>query len=321
MPVNLCIGVDMAKAKFDACFDDREVVKTFENNEQGIRLFFQSIEVQIHTFGKIGEVIVTIGVESTCVYHLLLCVRATTKGYTVKLINPLITNKYSQRNIRKTKTDKIDTRIIRYCTLQGEGYSFKETAEIATLKHLVRERNFLSQMKTQLNSQMMSTSYKNVAFKHVLPSVSAQILRSIERNMKKIEVKLKSFHNKEQRLLQSIPGVGPLTAATCLSEIQTIERFKHPKQLIAFIGIDPKVHQSGSSIDKQRHISKRGNVFLRTRFYNATSVAVLYDNEFKTYFQKKISEGKPYRVALVATMNKMIRVLHAVWKRGTPYVK
>jgi hypothetical protein len=53
--------------------------------------------------------------------------------------------------------------------------------------------------------------------------------------------------------------------------------------------------------------------------YNAASVAVLHDNLFRDYFQRKKSEGKPYRVALVATMNKMTHVIHSVWTSGRPF--
>lgn len=58
---------------------------------------------------------------------------------------------------------------------------------------------------------------------------------------------------------------------------------------------------------------------LRTRLYNAATVAVLHPNQFQSYFQKKKTEGKPYRVALVANMNKMTRVIHAVWSKNEPY--
>jgi len=54
--------------------------------------------------------------------------------------------------------------------------------------------------------------------------------------------------------------------------------------------------------------------------YNAASVAVLRPNLFQRFFQKKRSEGKQYRVALVATMNKMTHVIHSVWTNHQPFV-
>jgi len=322
MIVKQYIGVDMAKSTFDACFADDRPVKTYPNTISGINALFRAIEAKKDTSlsDRIDKNIqVNIGVESTSHYHMLLCMRASKRGYSPILINPLITNKYSQRNIRKTKTDKIDARIIRYCTIQGEGYLWQETTETLTLKHLVRERDYLANIRNVLLLRKESIDSKSLAAGQILPTVNNDICDCVEQKMKQLEKELRQYKKEEQKLLQTIPGIGPLTSAACISEIKDITRFKKSKQLIAFIGIDPRVHQSGSSIDKQRHITKRGNKILRTRLYNACSVAVLHNNQFKTYFQTKKDQGKPYRVALVATMNKMARVIHAVWTTNTPY--
>ena len=325
MTVNTYIGVDMAKHTFDACFTDSGAVKTFNNTERGITSFFRvipshvAIPITVSNTPKATNYAVHIGVESTSHYHMLLCMRAKEQGHIPILINPLITNKYSQTNLRKPKTDKIDARIIRYCTIQGEGYPWQETAQTITLKHLVRERDYLAKLEWIMRARGMSISDKSKAIREEMPTVTTDILHYIEQKMKETEKQLRQHNKPTQTLLQSIPGVGPLTAVACVSEIQDIKRFKQPKQLIAFIGIDPKVHQSGSSIDKYRKISKRGNTILRTRLYNACSVAVLHNNQFQDYFQKKKDQGKPYRVALVATMNKMARVIHSVWTNNTPY--
>lgn len=315
MDVKQYIGVDMAKLTFDACFGDEVPVKTYPNTNAGLYRFFQCVKDQ----SKELPAFIVIGIESTSIYHLLLCMRAKEKGYLVKLINPLITNKYSQHNIRKTKTDAIDARLIRYCVMENEGYAFTETPETLLLKQLVREREYLSRLKQILTLRQASTQFKAEAIQQGMYTVNPDILDLIKQKMKTVEKMIRAYRPKEQKLLQTIPGVGPLTSAACISEIQDITKFPHPQQLIAFSGIDPKVHQSGSSIDKYRKISKRGSTILRTRLYNAATVAVLHPNQFQTYFQKKKSEGKPYRVALVATMNKMTRVIHAVWRKNEPY--
>lgn len=315
MHVKQYIGVDMAKLTFDACFSDELPVKNYPNTNAGLYRFFQYIQDHNHEAPSTA----VIGIESTSIYHLLLCMRAKEKGYTVKLINPLITSKYNQRSIRRTKTDAIDARLIRYCVMENEGYTFTETPETILLKQLVREREYLSCLKQTLTLRQASSAFKEEAIKQGMYTVNPDILALIKQKMKTVEKMLRTYRPPEQKLLQTIPGVGPLTSAACLSEIQDISKFPKPQHLIAFIGIDPKVHQSGTSIDKYRHISKRGNTILRTRLYNAASVAVLHHNQFQSYFQKKKGEGKPYRVCLVATMNKMTRVIHAVWRKNEPY--
>jgi len=92
------------------------------------------------------------------------------------------------------------------------------------------------------------------------------------------------------------------------------------KQFTAFLGLDPRTHQSGTSINGKGYITKRGNTLLRTLVYNCTSVAIQRPNIFQRCYQHKVSEGKPKMVALVATMHKMTRVIHAVWSKNTPFI-
>jgi transposase len=316
MKIQYYIGVDMAKQTFYACFDEQSKPALFSNTHSGIAHFFK----QCHTyFNDSIPQHIAIGVESTGIYHLLLCMQAKVAGYVIKLINPIITHKYTQLQLRSPKTDPLDARLIRLCLVNGEGYYFQDTPAILLLKQLIREREFLAQLKRTIAIRHSVVIFKEQAIGSSLYSAQTALLPIIISELKQLQKKLTQYQPHEQRLLQTIPGVGPLTAATFISEIQDITRFTYSAQLIAFIGIDPKVHQSGISIDKYRHISKRGNALLRTRLYNATSVAVLKPNQFQCFFQKKISAGKAYRVALVATMHKLARVIYAVWKHNSAY--
>ena len=117
----------------------------------------------------------------------------------------------------------------------------------------------------------------------------------------------------------SIHGFGPTTAATLVAQIADIQRFPTPKHFTAFMGLDPRTHQSGRSVHGKGYITKRGNKILRTLFYNCASVAIQRPNVFQDFYQKKVSEGKPKMIALVATTHKMAKVAHAVWKTNTPF--
>ena len=189
------------------------------------------------------------------------------------------------------------------------------------LKSLIRQRDSLAFSKLKFTRQQDDIRLKEKCLKQSISPIYTEIINVLEEKINLLKADLRLYRPKEQYLLQSIPGVGPITAASFVSEVGDINRFKKPEQLVAYAGIDPRVHQSGISINGTGYISKRGNKILRTRLFNAVSVAVLHDNMFKTFFQKKRSEGKPYRVALVATMRKMTHVIHAVWTRGTPFVK
>ncbi|WP_379138771.1 transposase [Paenibacillus sp. sgz500958] len=129
----------------------------------------------------------------------------------------------------------------------------------------------------------------------------------------------------EHALLRSIPGVGPLTAATLQAEIGDIKRFPSVKQLTAFAGLDSSVYESGTFKSNQNHISKRGSSYLRTALYQATVAGISKQvngprNEvLSRYYQFKRSQGKPAKVAIVAAANKLLRIVYGVWNSQTPF--
>lgn len=312
--MNKYVGVDISKNDFYACFEEAKDPILFPNNKAGIKTFEQYLLK--NNFAKETTII---GVESTGIYHLPVSFNMSQAGFRVNVINPLIVKKQNQISLRRVKNDKKDAGLIRYCATNNAGYKFVDNGETLALKSLVRQRDSLANMKNVLNRKQDAVSYKE---KHLGISISKsnkRLIDAVTAEIKKLEKELKEYRQAEQKLLRTIPGVGPITAVSFISEITSIERFPRSEKLIAYIGLDSRVHKSGTSLNGKGYISKRGNKILRTRLYNACSVAVLHDNILRDFFQKKRSEGKPYKVALVATMHKMANVIYAVWKNKTPF--
>jgi transposase len=117
-------------------------------------------------------------------------------------------------------------------------------------------------------------------------------------------------------LIQSIPGIGTKIAATILSEIGEIDRFNHPKKLVAFAGIDPSVFSSGKFTATQNRITKRGARQLRYALILAVQCGLIRsrNTKLKEFYDRKRSEGKPHKVALVACANKLVHWLYAILK-------
>jgi len=312
----IIIGIDVSKNDFYACLAEAGASLPFPNSRLGIKRFASYLNKTKHTAEEI-----IIGVESTGIYHLPLSHGLTRAGFTVKVINPLVTKKANQATIRKVKNDRKDAELIRHCTANGAGNVFIDTTETLQLKGLVRQRDGLADMKNILETKQRNVEYKEKNLDIKLMPAYQELINEIDIKIKQFEKELSQFRPVEQKLLQTIPGVGPITAVSFISEINNINRFPDSQKLTAYIGLDSRVYQSGISIHGKGYISKRGNKILRTRLYNAASVAVLRPNMFKTFFDKKRSEGKPYKVALCATMHKMVHVVYAVWKRGTPFEK
>ena len=99
-----------------------------------------------------------------------------------------------------------------------------------------------------------------------------------------------------------------------MAEIGDVRRFHSKKALVAFAGIDAPPYQSGTMNVRSRSISKRGSPSLRRTLFLVMSVTLLSapaDNPVYQFMDKKRSEGKPYRVYMMASANKFLRIYYA----------
>ncbi len=118
-------------------------------------------------------------------------------------------------------------------------------------------------------------------------------------------------------IVTSIKGIGKTTAEKFLIEIGDINNFKSHNQLRAYIGTDPSIKQSGSSINVTGRISKRGNAYLRKTIWQMAVGTIRCNQKFNDYFNKKMREGKKYKQAVIAVANKLIKTLYALLKNKT----
>ncbi|MET4562740.1 transposase [Lysinibacillus parviboronicapiens] len=160
-----------------------------------------------------------------------------------------------------------------------------------------------------------------------LLQVYHQQLSTLEREIDELAAQLEEYE-----LLQSIPGISEKIAATILSEIGEIDRFNHPKKLVAFAGLDPSVFESGRFKGTKNHITKRGSAMLRHMLYTAVRCSIRDSRKKKTtpetiarnkrlraFYDLKREEGKPYKVAIIACANKLLHWIYAILKTKTPF--
>jgi transposase len=125
--------------------------------------------------------------------------------------------------------------------------------------------------------------------------------------------------NDDIELLQSIPGIGTVTSKNFMVEVSSIDRFNSVKQLCAFIGIDPSVRQSGTSVNYRGKISKRGNANLRRTIWQMAIGTIRSCQKFNTYFTKKREEGKKFKQAVIAVANKLLKTIFILLKNKTKF--
>lgn len=305
----------MSKDTFHAAFSDSEV-HVFNNSITGVNKLIR--EISQLGFEKSETMM---GVEATGVYHLLFCEQLRRKGWSVKVINPLITHRMFQSSLRNVKTDKHDALGIRRALMTGVGYAYTDTPEVLALKALVQERGALCEIRSGLKQRIKAHNIKKEAAGLPMHNSFGKVFKAISAEMAIIEEKMSDYVPQTQELLRSIPGIGKLSAAALVAYIGDINRFSSPEKLTAYLGLDCRVHQSGSSINGKGYLTKRGNSYLRTMLFNAAFIARQHNPELKMYFEKKVGEGKHYYSALCAVERKLVHIVYAVWTRGTPFEK
>ena len=123
----------------------------------------------------------------------------------------------------------------------------------------------------------------------------------------------------EINLMTSLKGIGEKAAANFLIEMGgDINQFEHSGKIIAMAGLDPAVYQSGKHEGKGR-ITKRGNRHLRKIIWLMTTKVIQYTDVFNVYYLKRRKEGLPYKMAVLATAHKLIRVIYAMLTHRTTF--
>lgn len=149
-------------------------------------------------------------------------------------------------------------------------------------------------------------------------SVSALILtiESANEIISKMNEVAKTMN--EYNEVKNMSGVGSRLAPILIAEIGDIRRFKNAGSLIAYAGIDAPPYQSGQFEAVRRHISKRGNKYLRKAGYEVMKSIKSFckvGNELYDYMLQKESEGKCKKAAKIATLNKFLRQYYGILKK------
>src|SRR3954468_606448 len=151
--------------------------------------------------------------------------------------------------------------------------------------------------------------------------LAVEEFKSLSQKIKRLEAELQKYADAHPavKLLMTIPGVGIRTAETFVAWVDDIARFRRTRQLGAYFGLVPC---QDASADRNRlgHITRDGPPVMRKLTCEATWTAIKKDATFKAFFEQ-VMGGKPERkkLALVATMHRMIKVMGAMLRSGEAY--
>ena len=122
------------------------------------------------------------------------------------------------------------------------------------------------------------------------------------------------------RLLTTIDGIGPLSAARIIAEVGDPARFATPAALAAYVGVVPALKQSGKRQPGRAGLTPIGHVRLRTALWMPVLAAVRRNAWLNAYYERLIARGKPAKLALVAALRKLLHAVHSVARYRRPFV-
>jgi transposase len=127
------------------------------------------------------------------------------------------------------------------------------------------------------------------------------------------------LHDAFERLL-SVPGIATHTAVQLLPELLVLPAAMTVRQWVAHAGLDPRAHQSGTSVDRPARISKVGNAHIRRALYMPALVAVQHNRHVRAFFEKLVARGKTPLQAYVAVMRKLLHAIYGMFATRTNFV-
>ena len=188
------------------------------------------------------------------------------------------------------------------------------TTKLVKIKGVSKQRAEGLIKKAEKNTQYCDL---NIIF--IINHTTAEIIHKDEEIAAIEKYMIKGFsHHPLVKLVNSITGVGLMTAIMVLFEIEDINRFSTTKKLVAYFGLNPEYRVSGDG-KWGNHLSKKGRKMMRGRLYMCCLTAANRDPMMKQLYTRYREMGKNHYFTMGVLMHKMLRVIYGILKSGKPY--
>jgi transposase len=235
------------------------------------------------------------------------------------LLDPARVRSFARAERQIAKTDPLDAALIARClaALHGELDRYVHDAQAIRLAEHVRIRDAAVAQTVQLRNQLESIAepFLQRLLTAQIARLKAAIMR-IEKAMRQL-IGEETDYARRDRLLQSAPGVGPLTAAALIARLPELGRLSS-RQISALAGLAPFDRQSGSKTSKARCSGGRSAV-RRSLYLAALAIARTGKGPLGATYKRLCQNGKPRKLALTAVMRKLLITLNAMIRNNTPY--
>lgn len=321
--MNTWIGLDVSKDTIEVCLlreSGKEHFKQFPNDGSGHLKLLRWVQ-HLAPDAAIHFCLEATGSYSKGSYSNGIALFLAESEQAVSVLNPARIHYFARSQGQGNKTDKADARIIALFCRKEEPELWRAAApEVRELVALVRRYHAVQDLLVQEKNRIQAPSQP----KAVVSSLKSTV-RFLEKEIERLKKQIRQHFNNhdglknDAALLQSIPGVGELTAWDILAELPDVSQFDSAQAVAAYAGLAPREHRSGSSVFKKTRLSKQGNGRLRKALYFPAVNALTWNPIVKAHYERLRAVGKIRMVALAAAMRKMLMLCYGVLKHQKPF--
>jgi transposase len=322
------VGIDVSKSKFDLALikdsdKDHVMQGVFDNTQKGIKSMRKFLEKE-HLI-ELSETIFCM--EFTGVYCRPLTRFMVENDCHVWIEMPV--NIIRSFGLQRGKNDHIDAhRIVLYAYKNRDDIKLWKPQRdvILRLRDILalRERLITAKKSLEMPIEELKIMGDKIGADKVRKSCQKS-LTSIKKEIYQIDKDIDETVKKDPllkdlfQLATSVPGVGKVTALFMICFTNEFSMYTNPKQLACYCGVAPFEHSSGSSIRGRTRVSHMANKVLKRMLHMGAMSVISRDPEMRTYYQRKVAQGKNKMLVINAVRNKIIHRLCAVIKRGYGY--
>jgi len=315
-------GIDVSKNVLDVAIRrDGTHLETarFDNDAAGHRKLVRWLTKSARS--------VRVVLESTGTYSLDVALALhRARGIAVMVANPRAVKQFAGALMQRSKTDLTAAVALRdYATRMPFVAWQPPAAHVLDLRGVARRIAALVVERTRERNRLHALQATAQTLSIVINDVEVNI-RHLERRIDVLTTDAVALitghpdlHSAFERLT-SVPGIATHTAVQLLPELLVLPDEMTVRQWVAHAGLDPRAHQSGTSVDKPARISKVGNAHIRRALFMPALVAVQHNAHVKAFFDKLVARGKKPIQAYVAVMRKLLHAIYGMFTTRTTFV-
>ena len=315
--VSKIIGIDISKEKFDVCFSLQECGYShggYANDTKGINCFMKEVPQDCLCI-----------MEATGVYHLKLAYALYEKGIMVSVVNPLSVKNFSRAMMCRTKTDKADSRmLVEYARKMDVVYWEPTPDNYIRIQQIYKTIELLNTNITQATNQLEAIENSPIQDRVLCRTIHTHI-KHLQLHIMQLELQIEDLIKlQDAEVIEnicSIPGVGKKTAIGILTATKGMHGFTNSRQLSSYLGLCPRIYDSGKSVHGKAHICKMGMGWIRKLIYMCAISAKRCNKPCMAQYVRLRENGKATKVALIAVANKLLRQIFAIVKNNCNFVE